>query len=380
MRLVFVAVLFAACATAPPPPRRVRRLRPRRPVAAAPVAVPVAAPIAFTTPAPSLAQAPRTAAGRPGAADEARCQASRAHNAALIDRVAARPACAGAAAALRESFGSCAFGPEGAWAAELTDATPDEDGELCRVAVRWRPRLLRAGDAVTDSGDEPGRVGRAFTVMAAGADVQAYTRLDLEVADLDADQLPELAVTATAVNHGLGRQEVAIEVYSAAGARVTVFDPTRAMQPIEVVDADQDGRFDLVIPAPYTWEEGAECGRTVIREPVTLLAHSLSRGGFSTTDAVAAQHLRAVCPSPGAVALPPTVGEGVDPAGVGVICRRLWGASPAEALAPLRCERFRAEPSTLCANTIHALAPLEPGECPAHYEAWARVAPPLTLR
>ena len=50
------------------------------------------------------------------------------------------------------------------------------------------------------------------------------------------------------------------------------------------------------------------------------------------------------------------------------------------ALAPLQCASFRAEPSPLCAQTTHALPPLSPGECPAHYQAWAHTAPPLRLR
>ncbi len=382
MRPLLAVALLAACATtSPPPPRRARRPRaPRAPAAAAPARP----PSTFTTPAPPLAPTlPRPAPRPPPAADEPRCREVTRHNEELLAaRVgAASPACAGAAvAALRESFARCAFGPEGAWAAELTDARAEEEGGVCRAEVRWRAMLLRAGAGVAEAGDVGGRVGRTFRVVAAGDEVQSYTRLELTSSDLDGDGVPELAVVAEAVDHGLNRRERDVEVYTAGGHRVAVFEPTRAMRVIDVTDVDSDGRADLVVPAPYTWSEGAECGRTVIREPLSLVAHALSRGGFSTTDDVAARHLRAVCPGPDADASPPATGAGVDPAGLGVICRRLWGATPEEALAPLRCERFRAEPSALCAQTTHALPPLEPGECPAHYDVWAHAPPPLRLR
>lgn len=383
MRPLLGLLLLAACATTPPPATR-RARRPRAPRPAASSAGGRAAPTTFHTPAaplaPSVASSSRPAAA-PMSPNDPRCREVLRHNEEIFARVGAEAGCAGGAvAALRESFGRCAWGPDGAWVAELTDARADDEGGVCRAEVRWRAMLVHRGGGVVEERAETGRVGRTFHVVAAGDEVQAYTRLALTASDLDGDRLPELAVVATTIDHGVNRHDVDVEVYTAADRRVGLFEPTRAMNLLDVVDADDDGRADFLIPAPYTWSEGAECGHTVIREPLSLLAHSLPQGGFSTTDAVAARYLRAVCPGPDADPVPPRTGDGVDPAGVGVICRRLWGASPEEALAPLQCASFRAEPSPLCAQTTHALPPLTPGECPAHYQAWAHTAPPLRLR
>ncbi len=385
--LFLAAVAFlAACAASPPPRTRTARRRPR---AASTAAATTPTPSRSTAPTSFYTPAPPASAGSPSASTTSRltvalegaerCASLHQHNAAMLERAASHGPCAGAGlTALREAWDQCVTAPGGTWATEITDLRVDGDrDELCAVELRWRLAFFRTRDGAVET-DDAGRVERTARVVSGGDEVQTRTTLTLTASDLDNDRIPEAAVVAQSEDRGTGHAHQSVEVYTAAGGAVRVFEPTRAMNLVGADDVDDDGRVDLFVPSPYTWTEGTECGRSVIHEPLTLLAHALPGGGFSTTDAVAARHLRAVCPGPDAEPVPPRGAN--DPAGLGVICRRLWGMSPDEALAPLRCARFRQEPSMACEHTTRRLPPLEQGECPAQYETWAHLAAPVQLR
>lgn len=386
MRLLLTCLCLlglTACASNEPLRRhaRPRRTRPPRAPAAAPIA---AAPEtrSFYTPAPGArAATPAAPAAAPSAPVDPRCREILQRNEDHLARVARREPCRGVAvAALRESFGACAQAPGGAWAPEIVDARDRGEGDACDLQVTWRVMLFHPV-GVTEEGNEPaGRVERSFRLVASGDEAQEYARITLTATDLDDDRAPELVVSETVEDHSARRARTAIEVYTASQGAVRVYEPTRAMVLLGADDVDDDGRVDFFVPSPYVWTEGAECGLDLFHEPLTLLAHALPHGGFSTHDDAAARHLRRVCPARDAAPEPPRGDDPPDPTGLGVACRRLWGASPDEALAPLRCERFRAPPSPRCEGTTRRLEPLEAGECPAHYDAWAHMPPPLLLR
>jgi hypothetical protein len=302
------------------------------------------------------------------------------HNAAVIARLASIDACETAVVPLlRETFGACVEAAEAQWAPVLVAAQP-RGGEVCDLTVQWRVTLLRRGAEFEERGESTGRVARSFRVLADGDAVQQVTRLTFGAADYDRDRVPELVVTEVVEDHGVGQTRGAVEVYTGASGEVTVFDATREMPIVTVTDIDDDGRPDLVLRANYAWSEGAECGIDLTHWPVTQLAHALPTGGLSLDDAGAAQYLRQMCPGPDAPAVVP---RGVDPdeaEGLGIVCRRLWGASTRDALAPLQCHSFRNAPSARCASSTQRLAPPAPEECPEHYQRWATAPVPLRLR
>lgn len=386
MRLILTSiciVCLSAC-TSNEAARRVarpRRVRTPRAVTAGPSVTPPEAR-SFYTPAPSAPSATSPASTpAPSTPADPRCREIAQRNDAQLARVALREPCRGVAmTALRESFGACAQAPGGAWAPEIVDTRDRGEGDVCDLLVGWRVMLFHPAGA-TEEGDEPaGRVARSFRIVASGEEAQEYARLTLTATDLDDDRTPELVVSETVEDHSARRARTAIEVYTASQGAVRVYEPTRAMVLLGADDVDGDGRVDFFVPSPYVWTEGAECGLDLFHEPLTLLAHALPHGGFSTSDVAAARHLQQVCPARNAAPEAPRGDDPPDPAGLAVACRRLWGASPDEALAPLRCERFRAPPSPRCEGTSRGLPPLEAGECPAHYQTWAHMPPPLLLR
>lgn len=383
MRLIFTCLCvlgLSACASSEPVRRhtRPRRARPPRAAVTAP-ASPTSEVRSFYTPAPG---APSAASAAPVAAPpDPRCREILQRNDAQIVRVAQREPCRGAAVtALRESFGACAQTADGAWAPELVDARDRGDGDACDLEVQWRALLFQRAGVIEEGREPAGRVARSYRIVASGDEAQEYARLTFTASDLDDDHAPELVVSETLEDLGAHRARTAIEVYTASQGAITVYEPTRAMVLLGADDVDDDGRVDFFVPSPYVWTEGAECGLNLFHEPLTLLAHAIPHGGFSTSDDAAARHLRQACPARDAAPTPPRGDDASDLAALGVACRRLWGASPDEALAPLRCEHFRAPPSPRCEGTTRRLAPLEAGECPAHYDAWAHQPPPLLLR
>ncbi len=370
---------LSACASNEPVRRHARPRRARAP-RSAPAATGAVVPAArsFYTPAPGAPSAtPAPPSSPPSATVDPRCREVLQRNEEQLARIARRASCGGVAvAALRESFGACAQVPGGTWAPEIVDARDRGEGDACELLVSWRVMLFHPAGVTEEGHDSMGRVERSFRVVASGDEAQEYARITLTASDLDDDRAPELVVSETVEDHSARRARTAIEVYTASQGAVRVYEPTRAMVLLGADDVDDDGRVDFFVPSPYVWTEGAECGLGLVHEPLTLLAHALPNGGFSTRDEVAARHLRQACPAREA----PHGDDPPDPAGLAIACRRLWGAAPDEALAPLRCERFRSPPSTRCEGTARRLPPLEAGECPAHYDAWAHMPPPLLLR
>lgn len=377
------SVVFAVmgCATTEPARRRSTRRRPRA-TTSAPAATAAPTQTSFYTPAPGAPS--RASSPRPRAtslAPDPRCREILQRNAEQLARVAGLDGCDGAGvAALRESFEQCAQTSDGAWAPEIVEARARGEGGACDLEVRWRVMLFHPHGVIEERDGSTGRVDRSFRLIALGDEVQEYARFTFTATDLDGDHLPELVVGERFEDHGTRRARVSTEVYSAAQGRVGVFEATRAMVLLGADDVDDDGRTDFYIPSPYTWTEGVECGLNLFHDPLSLLAHALPGGGFSTDDDTAARQLRQVCPSPDAEPVAPRSDDAPDLEGLRVVCRRLWGATPDEALAPLRCEHFRAAPSAQCEHTSQRLAPLGAGECPAHYDTWAHLPPPLRLR
>lgn len=385
MSACLVALSVLACASSEPARRRASRRRSARPSAVTRPAPPPAASsgstTSFYTPAPGApSNAPPSRVSAPVTADP-RCREILERNEREIARVASIEACAGAGvASLRSSFGACAQTADGAWAPEIVAARARSEGGACDFEVQWHPLLFHRGGVIEGQSAATGRVDASFRLMALGDEVQEHARFTFTASDLDGDHLPELVIDERFEDHGTQRARTSIEVLTGAQGEVRVYEPTRAMVLLGADDVDDDGRVDFFVPSPYTWTEGTECGLNLFHDPLVLVAHALPGGGFATDDEVAARQLRQVCPSLDGEPVAPRSDDTPDPVGLRVVCRRLWGASPDEALAPLRCARFRAAPSIQCERTSRRLEPLESGECPAHYDAWAHQPPPLRLR
>ncbi len=139
------------------------------------------------------------------------------------------------------------------------------------------------------------------------------------VTDYDGDGLPELwaRTDEDGVEGGHFSESFILTV---ASGKVAPYGPTTKLGDLGTpIDEDGDGRLDLPVSLDLVTFDQNECYGKGNSDPGDFLAHSLSDGTFSTTDAVARAHVKKWCP-----AAPTTIKSRSD-----ALCARIW-AAPAD--------------------------------------------------
>ncbi len=156
------------------------------------------------------------------------------------------------------------------------------------------------------------------------------------------------------------------------------------------VDVDLDGRADRVFVFPNLRRGEVEASLSDL--PPVLVAHALPEGGFTFDDPVARASLRALCPAsppvrpystPVDMPSAATRAPALEAMLLDAYCRRVWGASVAEAVTYLRDTERASHASHFVPGAVEALAEaleklplpvkLSPMEAPA-WPTWP--APP----
>jgi hypothetical protein len=202
----------------------------------------------------------------------------------------------------------CYAGTKGAWVIEQGSFHPARDGG---TSGTWTLTYLAPEARRRAAGDAHGEVrllspGVTSTTVAVDG---AY--------DFDGDGVDEVVVQVTSSGAASGLPVVSAKAYTLHDGAVSAWDPVAGRTVIAWLDADRDGRPDLVLST----------GSSVVE-----LAHSLPGGRFSTDDDVARAFLHGVC------AHPP---HSVLPAGAPVVPAPSGQASPDEIAAAL-CAPARA--------------------------------------
>ena len=214
----------------------------------------------------------------------------------------------------------CAAHARGLWTLSLTrfavvrgdDPHLDVDGVLA-----WRP--TGPGVVVT----LPTRL--AMRVAEMDSDLSSL----VAAPDYDGDGTPEVFVRRATWEHE-GDSTTLHTLYTLRDGAIRPYAPaTPFAQVDDVVDADHDGRLDLVLPT--RWRVIDECGMSGIEHlGPALLAHALTNGSLSTDDDVARGWTRARCSREGGA--DPDVRVDV----LDVACARLAGEPPERVGASLQ--------------------------------------------
>lgn len=290
-----------------------------------------AEPLALVTAAPPAAAAPTPA-------PDPRCAPVRRANDLLRQRAnrAALPTLNDMPVTLGQGeLPECMATERGVWSVQLRghDVTRTADSVTleARAELVWRPA---AGPAPTPL--------RPPFELSATAFTQEWASL-AATSDYDGDGTPEVVVRRSAWEHEGGGSE-RLAVYTTRDGRVQPYAPAAAFgEAREAVDADRDGRADLVLPSPWTVTD--VCGLEGIEHPgPTVLAHALPDGTFSTTDAVARAWALAGCHR----------GGNDEPDVVDVACARIRGVGPEDTVAALQA-RWPAGPQCLTPETQQGL-------------------------
>jgi hypothetical protein len=297
------AALLAACdrrAPPAPPARAVVELSSASPEASAPVAAKTPCePVEW--PDVSVPDDPRMFEGLSGADAHALAAASPALRTACarIEREAkqhlssiwapgsaALPYAADKRKAILDSTTmGCFGGSSGAWALQIGAFRSAPVGD---VAI-WQLEYLTA-DAHYVTGSD----ARGDLVELPGDD-----ETDMGIAgvlDLDGDGAAEVVVTTSGISAAAGGSvPTQVQIFAVeGGALVVAFAPVPGRRIVGALDADHDGRIDLVLDAPT---------------PLPELAHALAGGGHALDDAVARAFLHVECARP----LPPPPRDPLQP-------------------------------------------------------------------
>ncbi len=356
------------------------------------------APVTITPPSLQVAPASLATAAPPvesvhRSAVESRCLELTTRANALIDAaMRAHPGCESAVRErLRDSFARCDVAPGGAWAtlvSSFDEAARDESE--CGLYGDWRLAFVTPEGRVIEAAADPRvRLLGPQRFTCSGAALSVGTAPFVERSDIDGDGRAELYIRVIegSIDGGAHTQEQRQAVLTARGDALAEYAPASRLEIIEAMDVDHDGRLDFTVLSPYRWSAPNNCNppesANVTHHLLPLLAHAQPDGRFSTTDAVAVEYARRSCPTPDGLpsdeALDAASNED-DFGALRIACARLWGQPPAEALRSFHCQRFRAPGDPQCSDPSYRFATLPRGTCPAFFDAWSRMAPPLTLR
>ena len=187
-------------------------------------------------------------------------------------------------------------------AAPKSVATPTvpercEAGADCAPFARgawWVDTTTPARETIHASVD--GHAYGAWSPSGTGVDVSGAKSLKtILVSDYDGDGIPELYVR-TDEEGVTGGHEAESWILTARDGAIREYAPAKGFGTIGTpIDDDDDGRDDLPVSLGVDWLE-PQCMRKADPHPADFLAHALPDGKFSTTDAVATEHVKRWCP------------------------------------------------------------------------------------
>ena len=253
----------------------------------------------------------------------------------------------------------------------LVHALPDGgDARSSVFPMEWLGKMARASCNVGVDDDPDFGVHQAPRVV--------------KTFDWDGDGDDEVVLAVESEGHEMGDRQA--RVFTFKGGRVVPYAPAESADVTEVRDVDGDGRPDLFTTGPYLDTDGnLPTGfRTVHLAAGLFLAHALSDGSFSYSDAVAAAHARRWCPAtpvldfhPDADFLEEAHRQTVVRA---VLCARLRGRSATDVAAAIERECPCVHEDA--GDAIDACMQAGTNACSnaVAYVKWARMRPPLQLR
>lgn len=349
----------------------------------APPAVPVPTPSASASAAPVVAtptaSATASAAVVAPPAEDPACKAldaARASEVARLKELALSkdplsPA-GGLGEEARRIFGECVKTKAGgAWGIGLRDLKEEQRG-YSAVALAMHADKSGAVTSFPLPGQSPRTAVRSF----ASHDQDRVLFGTLQIFDYDGDGEDELLVMGHDQTHEGPKDPIGQIVTFKAGA-VSMYAPAGALPFFKVTDVDRDGRPDLIAYGPYRSRVAARCnGAPTAASGPALLVHSKGDGTFSWNDAQAIAFAKTACEKPGfVVARDDEKRVDDEQTFVNLACARLWGMPEAQAAsaAASQCQVLVGESSCKDSALTTCVYPNE-------LKAWAKVAPPLSLK
>jgi hypothetical protein len=148
--------------------------------------------------------------------------------------------------------------------------------------VQWAPAFVERQGAHVTLGPLQTTTGSEFSTVNSPSPGSAFGHS--EIFDYDGDGIPELLLHSINSFHtGSPKRRLTVWKYTPKG--VVRYRAAEGLAAIDIEDADDDGRPDLVLDTGVT-REGSEQASSLVPDSWKL-AHSLPDGSFSTTDAVA---------------------------------------------------------------------------------------------
>lgn len=267
----------------------------------------------------------------PPAPGDPRCAAVERANAALLaraNRASDRSLGERGGHLLHRAERLCVATAQGVWAIALEGfrvARGDQEGLLATGLLTWRPNA-----------------GRAAAGVRIGYQANSYSgdeTMLVPAADYDNDGTPEVIVHRRERDSEAGGHHTR-RVFTARAGTLEPYAPAARFGAVDgVVDADRDGRPDLVLESP--WAASSRCGYMgQTHYGPALLAHALPDGTFSTRDDVARAWTLSRCVrEEGSGEAPPDV--------LDVACARIRGASSESVIAALQARAPAGHPRAI---------------------------------
>nr|MBK7067218.1 VCBS repeat-containing protein [Deltaproteobacteria bacterium] len=267
----------------------------------------------------------------PPAPSDRRCSAVERANAALLaraNRASDRSFGQRGGHLLHQDESLCVATAQGVWAIALEGfrvERGDQEGLLATGLLTWRPNAGRASAGVRIGFRTDGNSGDETMLVPA--------------ADYDNDGTPEVIVHRRERDSEAGGHHTR-RVFTARGGTLEPYSPAARFLAVDgVVDADRDGRPDLVLESP--WGASSRCGYMgETHHGPALLAHALPDGTFSTRDDVTRAWTLSRCVrEEGSGDAPPDV--------IDVACARIRGASSESVIAALQARAPAGHPRAI---------------------------------
>ena len=272
---------------------------------------------------------------------------------------------------LRDSLEECEGNAKGVWALVVDDAeighakTPPNACD----AIRFQLALVHV--------DAAGKTTRAVPLATSNKAEKnlavevwgARTIAPLTTFDYDGDGELEVLVMGNTDHEGV--HIPASEIWTFKDGRIQPYAKGPSIVFTEVVDADNDGRPDLVTRGPYEAVRATSCqGPTFPVAPEAFLMRGEPLGVFTLSGATSKARLLAECPS--ATPAGAMMGGDSEALAAAVVCARAWGKTSADALKLLEtaCTSW-VPPNKECERPVNA--------CPEWVKKLAAITPPIQL-